>query len=291
MSLDFRDTALTSVPRGFGKLEDLAWLLRFPTHSDGSIDVWCSLEELGHLLKLKALEIRALEKAPSGSAAAKAMLSSKNHLTILDLRFTSRLGEEGEVKNDISKEEHERIEDVLANLCPPTRIEALDINGYFARGLPQWMRTMSAFGSLRWLVLRGYACCTQLPNGLGQLPFLGLFWVHRAPSVQCIRHDLLLPSLGGEADGEEEAPVLTGTQNKRQPHHISRGAGVAFPKLVRLGFAGMLGWSEWEWEQHVPAMPALEVLEIRNCKLQRLPAGLAQHARRLRELDLINIQH
>jgi len=131
-------------------------------------------------------------------------------------------------------------------------------------------------------------------EGLGQLPFLGLFWVHRAPSVQCIRHDFLLPSLGGEADGEEEAPKLTVTQNKkRQPHHISRGAGVAFPKLVRLGFAGMLGWSEWEWEweQHVPAMPALEVLEIRNCKLQRLPAGLAQHARRLRELDLINIQH
>nr|TKW02035.1 hypothetical protein SEVIR_8G218400v2 [Setaria viridis] len=52
----------------------------------------------------------------------------------------------------------------------------------------------------------------------------------------------------------------------------------------------MLGWTEWEWEQHVPAMPALEELTIRNCKLQRLPAGLAQHACRLRELDLRNIQ-
>ena len=220
------------------------------------------------------------------------MLSSKNHLTILDLRFTSRLGEEGEVKNDISKEEHERIEDVLANLCPPTRIETLDIIGYFARGLPQWMRTMSAFGSLRRLVLRDFACCTQLPIGLGQLPFLDYFWVDRAPSVQCVRHDFLHPSLGGETDGQEEAPVLTGTQNKRrQPYHTSRGAGVAFPKLVELGFVGMLEWTEWEWEQHVPAMPALEELMIQDCELQRLPAGLAQHACRLRELDLRNIQH
>ncbi|PUZ37545.1 hypothetical protein GQ55_9G128400 [Panicum hallii var. hallii] len=53
----------------------------------------------------------------------------------------------------------------------------------------------------------------------------------------------------------------------------------------------MLEWTEWEWEQHVPAMPALEVLVISNCKLQRLPAGLAQHARRLRKLDLTNVQH
>ena len=114
------------------------------------------------------------------------MLSSKNHLTILDLRFTSRLGEEGEVKNDISKEEHERIEDVLANLCPPTCMEELDIKGCFARGLPQWMKTMAAFGSLKRLALDDYACCTQLPIGLGQLPFLDYFGVVRAPSIQCV---------------------------------------------------------------------------------------------------------
>ena len=52
--------------------------------------------------------------------AAKAMLSSKHHLIDLDLIFTTRLGVNGEVRDDISEEEHERIEDVLANLCPPT---------------------------------------------------------------------------------------------------------------------------------------------------------------------------
>ncbi|CAL4918460.1 unnamed protein product [Urochloa decumbens] len=243
-SLNFRGTSITSVPRGFRELEDLIAMMWFPTHSDGSTDGWCSLQELGPLLKLQELEISGLEKTPSGSMAAKAMLSSKHHLTDLFLIFTSRLGENGEVQDDISEEEHERIEDVLSNLCPPTCTEELDIIGYFARGLPQWMRTMSAFGSLRRLALDDYAYCTQLPNGLGQLPFLDYFWVKRAPSVRCVGHDFLVHSLG-----------------------------------------------EWEWEQHVPAMPALEELLINNCKLQRLPAGLAQHACRLRELDLKNIQH
>jgi len=62
-SLNLRDTAITSVPRGFGKLEELVRLLGFPTHSDDSTNVWCSLEELGPLPKLKQLDIRALEKA------------------------------------------------------------------------------------------------------------------------------------------------------------------------------------------------------------------------------------
>jgi hypothetical protein len=103
----------------------------FPTHSNDSTDGWCSLEELGVLSKLKALEIRGLEKAPSGSMAAKAMLSNKHHLIGLELMFTSRLGENGEVKDDISEAEHERTEEVLANLCPPTCIEELEITAYF----------------------------------------------------------------------------------------------------------------------------------------------------------------
>jgi hypothetical protein len=171
-SLHLGDTAITSIPRGLGKLEGLANIQGFPTHySDDSTDGWCSLEELGSLMKLQKLDVRGLEKAPSGSMAAKAMLSSKPHLIDLDLIFTSRLGDTGEVEGGISEEEHKRTEDVMDNLRPPTCMEALEINGYFARGLPQWMRTMSAFGSLRRLALYDYACCTQLPNGLGQLPF------------------------------------------------------------------------------------------------------------------------
>uniref|UniRef100_K4A697 NB-ARC domain-containing protein n=1 Tax=Setaria italica TaxID=4555 RepID=K4A697_SETIT len=284
-SLTLSDTAITSVPRGLGKLEDLVDIRGFPTHySNESTGGWCSLEELRPLSKLQSLEIICLEKAPSGSMAAKANLSSKHHLTRLHLVFTSRLGDNGEVEGNISEEEHRRTEEVLDNLCPPTCMERLEIKGYFARGLPQWMRTMSAFGSLRRLALDDYACCTHLPNGLGQLPFLDHFWVNRAPSVQCVGHDFLFPSLGGQADGKVTR------DNNRQPHHTSRGAGVAFPKLRKVGFEGMLGWTQWEWEQHVPAMPALEELSIGDCKLQRLPSGLAHHACRLRELWLTNIQ-
>jgi Leucine-rich repeat (LRR) protein len=290
--LNLRGTAITSVPRGFGKLEDLVAMCGFPTHSNDSTDGWCSLEELGVLSKLKALEIRGLEKAPSGSMAAKAMLSNKHHLIGLELMFTSRLGENGEVKDDISEAEHERTEEVLANLCPPTCIEELEITAYFARGLPQWMRTMSAFGKLRRLVLEDYACCTQLPNGLGQLTVLDYFWMKRAPSVQRIGHELLLPSLGDDGDGKDMTSGLTGAQDMmKQPHRISQGSVVAFPKLAKLGFQGMLRWTEWEWEQHAAAMPALKELTIWNCILQRLPPGLSYHALGLRELDLRNNTH
>ncbi|CAN6298210.1 unnamed protein product [Urochloa humidicola] len=127
-SLNFRDTAITSVPHGFRDLEDLVIMMGFPTHSYGKADGWCSLEELGPLSKLQELEISGLEKAPSGSMAAKAMLSSKHHLMVLFLIFTSRLRENGEIKDDISEEEHGRIEEVLANLRPPTCMEELDIN-------------------------------------------------------------------------------------------------------------------------------------------------------------------
>lgn len=101
------------------------------------------------------------------------------------------------------------------------------------------------------------------------------------------------PSLGGEAEGKcDIVPVQTGKRNKRrQPHHTTRVVGAAFPKLRELVFIGMLGWTEWKWEQHILAMPALEELIINNCKLQNLPAGLAHHACRLRELTLKNILH
>lgn len=291
-SLNLIGTTITSIPCGFHKLKDLVNLCGFPTDSNDSTDGWCSLEELGPLSKLKQLNIKNLEKAPSGSMAAKAMLSNKHHLISLDLIFTSRLGENWVLKDDISEEEHERIGEVLANLCPPTCIENLEIRGYFARGLPQWMRAMSAFGSLSRFVLKDYACCMQLPNGLGQLPFLDHFWIERAPSIQGIGHDLLLPShslLGDDGDG---ASVQIGEQNKRrQPHHISHGTGAAFPKLRNLGFIGMFEWTEWEWEQHVVAMPVLESLRVQHCKLQCFPIGLAHHASQLRYLTLQNISH
>ncbi|KAL6894468.1 hypothetical protein ACP4OV_008566 [Aristida adscensionis] len=265
-TINLSGSGITSVPRGFGKLEDLINIGWFPTNTDDS-DGWCSLEELGPLSKLTDLYITGVEKASSGSLAARAKLSSKYHLKILWLTFTSRLRDNGEIEDNISEEEHKRIEGVLANLCPPTCIELLEIRGYFGRGLPKWTRTMPMFGSLRRLVLDNYACCVQLPNGLGQLPFLEYFWVERSPSIQCIGHDLFLPPLGGDGDGKGKTSVTGGTGiDRRPPHRISCGAGVAFPKLRNLGFKGMPGWIEWEWEQHVPGMTALELLTINSCK-------------------------
>ncbi|TVU45638.1 hypothetical protein EJB05_05129 [Eragrostis curvula] len=287
--LNILGTNVTTVPHGFGKLEDLIDMRGFPTCSDDSTGGWCSLEELGPLSKLKTLKLGYLEKASSGFLAARAMLSSKHHLKDLSLYFSSRLRVNCKVDANISEEEHERIEEVLANLRPPACIEQLTIKGYFARGLPQWMGKMSAFESLRRLVLEGYACCPQLPNGLGQLPFLDYLWIERAPSVQCIGNDFLVPCSEGEGDGKGEAPAGQ-LVSRRQPHRLSRGTDVVFPKLKNLGFDVMPGLREWDWEEQVPGMPVLDSLTIDNCKLERLPPGLAHHARQLRELDLRNVQ-
>lgn len=273
-SLNFEDTAIVSLPHGFRKLEDLVEMVGFPTHSNDNTYGWCSLEELGPLSNLKILEIRGLEKAHSGSMAARAKLNYKSHLKELWLVFSSRLKENGEVEGNISKKEHETMEEVLANLCPPTCIEVLNIEGYFGCEQPKWMRNMSPFRSLRRLVLEDYACCKHLPKGLGQLPFLDYFWVQCAPSVQYVGHDLLLAYLDGGNNGKDD--IL---------------AGVAFPKLIKLGLEGMLEWTKWDWEEHIPAMPALEVIMITNCKLRHLPPGLAHYANRLTKMSLKNILH
>ncbi|CAN6165796.1 unnamed protein product [Urochloa humidicola] len=220
--------------------------------------------------------------------AAGAMVSSKLHLEDLWYTFPSGITPWGEPVDDISEEEHEKIEEVLAKLCPPTCIKLLQINGYFARRLPQWMRTMSTFVKLTRFELTPYPRGKQLPIGLGQLPSLDYIYVC-GPSVQCIGHDFLFPSFGGEADVKNEVPVAT-HKERRQPRHASHGAGVAFPKLKFLGLMGMLEWTEWEWEQNIPAMTVLEKLMLGNGKLQRLPKGLAKHACQLRDLYLRNAQ-
>ncbi|XP_066334123.1 putative disease resistance protein RGA3 [Miscanthus floridulus] len=289
--LNIRETKITSVPRGFGKLRDLVVMGGFPTHSEDGAEGWCSLEELGSLTKLRVLDVIGLEKAPPGSVAARAKLCNKEHLKELNMKFTSQLGDNGELRSNISKEEQDQAEQVLGNLCPPTCIEELVIKGYYGLGLPQWARMMTAlFRGLRRLVLEGYACCEQLPNGLGQLPFLDYLWIDQAPAIQCIGHGFLLtPS----SDGQDNATLGTATDlimSRQSPASlISRGAGFAFPKLTTLGFEGMSGWTEWDWEQQIPAMPALEGLTIDGCKLHRLPPGLSRHATQLTLLDLRNV--
>jgi hypothetical protein len=65
----------------------------------------------------------------------------------------------------------------------------------------------------------------------------------------------------------------------------------AFPRLNKLVLEGMVEWEEWEWEEQVKAMPVLEQLEVKGCKLRHVPPGLSFHARALRKLSTKNIQH
>ncbi|EEE59728.1 hypothetical protein OsJ_12167 [Oryza sativa Japonica Group] len=279
-SLDIRHTMVSSVPRGFGKLENLVEMLGFPTDLDDSTHDWCSLEELGSLPNLSALHLEVLEKATLGQMAARSKLSSKQNLTQLELRCTSRISANGTVQGGISEEDCERIENVFEHLRPPPSIDRLTIAGYFGHRLPQWMATATAFRSLRRLVLEDYACCDRLPGGLGQLPYLDYLWIEHAPSIEHVSHDFILPPVGIAVDGN--APSTTTTTTKTE------GAGIAFPKLKRLGFQGMLRWASWDWDEHVQAMPALESLTVENSKLNRLPPGLVYHTRALKALVLTN---
>jgi hypothetical protein len=65
----------------------------------------------------------------------------------------------------------------------------------------------------------------------------------------------------------------------------------AFPRLENLVLEGMVEWEEWNWEVQVKAMPVLEELELKGCKLRDVPPGLVCHAKALRKLSMKNIQN
>ena len=63
-----------------------------------------------------------------------------------------------------------------------------------------------------------------------------------------------------------------------------------------MNLIGMVEWEEWEWEPeqlnlNVQAMPVLELLMLKRCKLRRVPPGLSSHARALKRLGVCSIQH
>uniref|UniRef100_A0ACD5Z3B7 Uncharacterized protein n=1 Tax=Avena sativa TaxID=4498 RepID=A0ACD5Z3B7_AVESA len=184
--LDFCQTSIVDIPKGFRALANLVIVRGFPAHVEGD---WCSLEELGPLYCLKYLGLQGLENVSSSSYAAKAKLGEKVHLTDLFLSCGSKLGADGLMEEDmISVEERQQIEKVFDDLCPPPKLDLLAINGYFGRRLPRWMMSSSVvpLRSLRNLLMGDLACCTQLPDGLCQLPSLELIQIQRAPAIKRI---------------------------------------------------------------------------------------------------------
>ncbi|CAM0149576.1 unnamed protein product [Urochloa decumbens] len=278
-SLNITGSNVSTVPKGFGGLTNLRSLYGFPIHVDGmdragSSSSWCSLQELAPLSQLRDLTLYGLEKVPASWMAEKAMISSKAHLSCLELEYNRSSGRGGEAC-DVE-------EDVLEKLCPPTCcLENLGVaGGYAGRQLPNWMRAPASaanFKSLRYLMLEGLPCCTKLPDGLCCLPCLEMLAIEDVPAVKRIGSEFQAP------DGDTAAALAL---------------ALPFPRLRRLQLLGLCGWEEWEWNDDgceelqgsakaTIAMPCLERLYIRNCKLSCLPPGLAsinRHA--LRELWL-----
>nr|XP_020168297.1 disease resistance protein RGA2 isoform X3 [Aegilops tauschii subsp. strangulata]XP_020168298.1 disease resistance protein RGA2 isoform X3 [Aegilops tauschii subsp. strangulata] len=250
------------IPRGFSGLTIIRRLSGFRAYMDGD---WCSLDELGPLSQLRLIGLVDLENVSAASFAANARLGGKMHLIDLFLYCTSRLGHDGLVKEKegVSEEEQRCIEKVFDELCPPSSVENLDIKGYFGKQLPRWMISTSTvpLTNLKYLMLSDLACCTQLPNGLCKLPCLHLLQVNRAPCIRQIGNGFL------------------------------QEAAAPFPRLNKLNLIGMVEWEEWEWEEKVQAMPRLENLVLDNCKLWRVPPGLASNARALKALYIQRVHH
>ncbi|XP_021316662.1 disease resistance protein RGA2 [Sorghum bicolor] len=178
-------SGINNIPRGFCSLTNLTTLMGFPVHIDGD---WCSLEELGSLNQLAHLDIRGLENVSSSSFAIKARLAEKVRLSYLWLQCRG-------AHRMVKHEEQQQIQEVFDELCPPPCLENLTIQGYFSRQLPKWMTSteISSLGSLRILVIVDLPYCTELPDGLCQLPSLELLQIKSAPHIKGIGPEFIIP--------------------------------------------------------------------------------------------------
>ncbi|CAO2145238.1 unnamed protein product [Urochloa humidicola] len=301
-SLNISGSNVSVVPKGFSGLTNLRSLYGFPVHVDdmdhtGSRSSWCSLQELAPLLQLRHLTLHGLEKVHDISMAEKAMISSKAHLSHLELNYNSAKGytmtgppcDGGEAEQQ-QRQQSAIEEKVLEKLNPAACcLENLIVKrGYAGRQLPKWINDPASavnFKSLRTLTLKSLPCCTQLPDGLCCLPYLELMNIKDAPAVKRV---------GSEFQAPSSLPAR-GTDAALAP---------PFPSLRHLQLKGLCEWEEWEWnddggeEQQgsakavAIAMPCLERLKIENCKLSCLPPGLASINRQaLRELLLYELSN
>ncbi|KAL6870605.1 hypothetical protein ACP4OV_014453 [Aristida adscensionis] len=266
--LNIDETKINAIPRGFGKLKNLEILWGFPVHIIAE-DI-CSLEEIGPLSQLKKLQLKGLQNVTSSSMATPAKLGTKPDLTCLELWCTSNVTTNDGGEDSIVQE---RIKGVLDELCPPMCLERLTVRGYSGNILPSWVMEPATFlKNLRRLELQDLAYCKRLPAGLGQLPHFDCLVVNGAPHIEKIECQFFF---GGD----------TCIDNKRNPIHPT------FPKLHELYLQGMMEWKDWTWEKKVKAMPILNVLHIRKCKLSHLPIGLSYQAKALQKLSIAEVQH
>jgi len=211
-----------------------------------------------------------------------AKISSKEHLEYLELHWSST-GFMG-LRDETNKQQQRALEEVIEKLSPPSSIRHLYIKGYFGSRLPNWMMVPATCGfkSLRILRMDKLHYCTQLPDGLCQLPSLETLAINDAPAIK---------SVGPEFQSPSSLAVGGGI--------VTTGSVVGFPNLATLRLAGLCEWEEWEWEEQgedatvdAMAMPALKELVIINCKLSCLPPGLASSRRHaLREVRLYKLSN
>ncbi|WVZ71820.1 hypothetical protein U9M48_020355 [Paspalum notatum var. saurae] len=280
-SLSMPRSNVKFVPKGLGGLTNLRMLMGFPVHMDTD-GGWFSLEEIGPLSQLRCLTLHNLDNVSACSNSEKDLISSKRHLIILELycnenRFIRSTDEADK------QHQQQRIEEVFDKLCPSTSIEHLHIKGgYFGSRLPNWMMAPGtvAFRSLMCLVLEHLICCTQLPDGLCQLPSLVSLRVLGAPAIRSVGPEFqgsVSLALGGDG------PTATSE---------------TFPKLKNLHLHDFSEWDVWRWEEQYKdmignaiSMPALEFLCISDNKLSCLPPGLTSSKRQaLRTLNIYSMK-
>jgi Leucine-rich repeat (LRR) protein len=271
------------IPKKFGGLTNLRSLYGFPVHmgmdGDGG---WCSLQEIGPLFQLRRLTLHGLENVAASSLAERAKISSKEHLDYLELNWSSS----GcvEPSDEIEKQQQSQAaEDILEKLCPPPCIQHIHVQGYFGRMLPNWMvaSAIGDFKSLRYLTLQDLPYCSKLPDGLCRLPSLEALNIIDAPRIKRVGLEFQASSSLAVAEGVPAATLA------------------GFPNLTNLQLEGLCEWEEWDWDEQAGdvtagtmAMPALKGLTIQNCKLGRLPPGLADTNRHaLRALYLYELKN
>ncbi|KAJ3685005.1 hypothetical protein LUZ61_014169 [Rhynchospora tenuis] len=269
--LSFYNAKVMVFPMGLRKLEKLVELHGFKPYNNNS-NGFSSLEDLGTLYQIVELDLNNLEKALDVTAAKRANFKDKVHLKSLIFSYTPN--QRPQVP---TIEDKKLAEDVLNELCPPSSLEFLTIEGYFGHQFPNWLHVdtePSNLKYLRYLDLTKCECFSKLPS-LGQLPNLDILQIKGAISVTKIGREFLL-----------------GDSKNHIGKEVTPSSIVPFAQLNELTFEGMSNWVEWLWEEDQPAMPKLKQLFIECCpKLISLPMGLLHHATSLEGLQIIAADH